>query len=249
MLTGQHVAEEILDSQTSSCPPEYFFIDIPDGHEYREQTKHTKMPFIRAQYDHRTGTSPNNPRMQINHATPWIDAGFVYGTSNTITNNLREFKGGRLETSDSGKLPAKNDRRLPLSNPPPPTSHKVLPVDRLYSMYSSSPGYSCSETDRVGQLSQHLYAMPIPVLSAHSWPSLNNGLLHIFAGVGNKRGNESPFLLTFSIVWIRWHNLLADHIASKNSDWTDEQVFTEARKWLIATQQVYYHKNGIYFTE
>ncbi|XP_025152426.1 dual oxidase 2 [Harpegnathos saltator] len=55
--------------------------------------------------------------------------------------------------------------------------------------------------------------------------------------LGNPRGNENPFLLTFGIVWFRWHNFLAKHIKRLNPDWSSEKIYNEARKWVIATQQ------------
>ncbi|XP_077863233.1 dual oxidase-like [Saccoglossus kowalevskii] len=58
-----------------------------------------------------------------------------------------------------------------------------------------------------------------------------------FFKLGNPRGNENPFLLTFGILWFRWHNYLADDIAAKHPSWSDERIFNEARKWVIATHQ------------
>ncbi|XP_078589015.1 dual oxidase 2-like [Branchiostoma floridae x Branchiostoma japonicum] len=58
-----------------------------------------------------------------------------------------------------------------------------------------------------------------------------------FFKIGNPRGNENPFLLTFGILWFRWHNYLADRIHAQFPDWHDEKVFNEARKWVIATHQ------------
>ncbi|XP_032685960.1 dual oxidase-like isoform X3 [Odontomachus brunneus] len=55
--------------------------------------------------------------------------------------------------------------------------------------------------------------------------------------LGNPRGNENPFLLTFGIVWFRWHNFLAKHIKRYHEDWSSDQIYNEARKWVIATQQ------------
>ncbi|XP_076646950.1 dual oxidase 2-like isoform X2 [Halictus rubicundus] len=58
-----------------------------------------------------------------------------------------------------------------------------------------------------------------------------------FFKLGNPRGNENPFLLTFGIIWFRWHNLIAKYIKSRQPDWSGEKVYNEARKWVIATQQ------------
>ena len=62
------------------------------------------------------------------------------------------------------------------------------------------------------------------------------------AELGNPRGNENPFLLTFGILWFRWHNYWADKIFNETmherEEWNDEKIFNEARKWVIATYQV-----------
>ncbi|XP_012225863.2 dual oxidase 2-like isoform X2 [Linepithema humile] len=55
--------------------------------------------------------------------------------------------------------------------------------------------------------------------------------------LGNPRGNENPFLLTFGVVWFRWHNVLASAVKRHNPKWSSEKIYNEARKWVIATQQ------------
>ncbi|XP_053317809.1 dual oxidase 2-like isoform X2 [Spea bombifrons] len=56
-------------------------------------------------------------------------------------------------------------------------------------------------------------------------------------GFGNALANESPFLQAESIVWFRYHNYIAKTFVEKNSHWSDEVVFQNARKWVIATYQ------------
>nr|AXN93676.1 dual oxidase [Scylla paramamosain] len=58
-----------------------------------------------------------------------------------------------------------------------------------------------------------------------------------FFKLGNPRGSENPFLLTFGIMWFRWHNYIARYLANHHRAWSDEKVFNEARKWVIATYQ------------
>ncbi len=61
------MVEEILDAQRPGCPPEYFNIPIPKGHEKfdPEDTGDKYIPFLRSRYDQTTGYSPNNPRQQV----------------------------------------------------------------------------------------------------------------------------------------------------------------------------------------
>ncbi|GFG34861.1 hypothetical protein Cfor_10393 [Coptotermes formosanus] len=58
-----------------------------------------------------------------------------------------------------------------------------------------------------------------------------------FFKLGNPRGNENPFLLTFGILWFRWHNHIARYLSKTHPKWTGEKVYNEARKWVIASQQ------------
>ncbi|XP_078316138.1 dual oxidase 2-like [Crassostrea virginica] len=60
---------------------------------------------------------------------------------------------------------------------------------------------------------------------------------------GNPRAMENPFLLSFGVLWFRWHNYLAEeYIKMKNIpedelEKYDEQIFNHARKWVVASHQ------------
>lgn len=60
----------------------------------------------------------------------------------------------------------------------------------------------------------------------------------IVADFGNAKGNESPLLQAQSIMWFRYHNYQALKLGQKNPNWSDEDLFQHARKWVIATYQV-----------
>ena len=51
--------------------------------------------------------------MQLNELTHWMDGSQVYGSTDKVANILREFRGGRLRTSES------NGRPLPPIHPAP----------------------------------------------------------------------------------------------------------------------------------
>lgn len=55
--------------------------------------------------------------------------------------------------------------------------------------------------------------------------------------MGNPRGNENTFLLTFGVLWFRWHNYLAQTIKRNHPNWSSDKIFNEARKWVIGTYQ------------
>ena len=50
----------------------------------------------RTVYDGTTGTSPENPRRQLNMATGWIDGSTIYGHTDARAASLRAFTGGLL---------------------------------------------------------------------------------------------------------------------------------------------------------
>ncbi|KAM4675956.1 dual oxidase 1-like [Discoglossus pictus] len=56
-------------------------------------------------------------------------------------------------------------------------------------------------------------------------------------GFGNALANENPFLQAESIVWFRFHNSMAKQFSVSHPDWSDEDVFQHARKWVIAVYQ------------
>ncbi|XP_071091367.1 dual oxidase 1-like [Haliotis cracherodii] len=58
-----------------------------------------------------------------------------------------------------------------------------------------------------------------------------------FYRLGNPRGNENPLLLSFGVMWFRYHNYIARKLKAEHSDWSDEQLFNAARKRVIAQHQ------------
>ena len=51
------------------------------------------------------------------------------------------------------------------------------------------------------------------------------------------RINQNPALLTFGILFYRWHNVLAFELQLKHPGWEDEELFQAARRLNIATLQ------------
>jgi hypothetical protein len=83
---------------------EAFNIPVPAG----DPIGPDPLPFTRSQFDPNTGTGPNNPRQQVNVITSYLDLSQVYGSSQTVSNALRTFRGGLLKTSPGGLLPYDN---------------------------------------------------------------------------------------------------------------------------------------------
>lgn len=89
-------------------PEEHEDIVIPTGDRFFDpnQTGTVTLSFNRSIYDEHTGTSPNNPREQINEITTWIDGSNVYGSDYERAKALRTNDGtGRLKVSKGNLLP------------------------------------------------------------------------------------------------------------------------------------------------
>lgn len=55
--------------------------------------------------------------------------------------------------------------------------------------------------------------------------------------LGDPRTNQNPGLLTFAILLLRWHNVLANRVKRQHPDWSDEDIFQRARRIVIANLQ------------
>lgn len=62
-------------------------------------------------------------------------------------------------------------------------------------------------------------------------------LTNFFAVLGDPRTNQNPGLLTFAILLLRWHNVLANRVKHQHSDWSDEDIFQRARRIVVASLQ------------
>ena len=59
----------------------------------------------------------------------------------------------------------------------------------------------------------------------------------IFSELGDKHSQENPALLSFSVLFFRWHNHLADKFMEESNDGAD-MTFARTRHWVIASLQV-----------
>ncbi|KAL6106580.1 duox2 [Pungitius sinensis] len=55
--------------------------------------------------------------------------------------------------------------------------------------------------------------------------------------LGNAWANENMFTAAEGIIWFRYHNYLASRLHKKNPEWSDEKLFQNARKTVVATFQ------------
>lgn len=59
----------------------------------------------------------------------------------------------------------------------------------------------------------------------------------LFFFSGDLRANQNPQLTILHIMLLREHNRVADYLANLNLHWTDETIFQETRRILIAEHQ------------
>uniref|UniRef100_A0A8C1ES08 NAD(P)H oxidase (H2O2-forming) n=1 Tax=Cyprinus carpio carpio TaxID=630221 RepID=A0A8C1ES08_CYPCA len=68
-------------------------------------------------------------------------------------------------------------------------------------------------------------------------PSTSPGSQELYE-FGNAWANENIFTVTEGIIWFRYHNYLASKLHEEHPFWSDEELFQNARKRVIATFQV-----------
>uniref|UniRef100_UPI0035900797 dual oxidase 1-like isoform X2 n=2 Tax=Myxine glutinosa TaxID=7769 RepID=UPI0035900797 len=187
---GQHVMDDIVDTRHAGCPVEFLNIHVPPQDPvFNSNSSSNVMVLFRSQWDKSTGVSPNNPRLQTNTVTAWLDGSAIYGSSHVWCSALRTFKDGLLTTGKDPSLPPVSKHRLRMQRNPPPA----------------------------------------PELTPE-----NQDIIYEF---GNAWGNESPFLRVLGTVWLRFHNFQAKRMKDDHPDWSDEDIFLTARKWVIAVYQ------------
>ena len=118
---GQFIDHDI-DLTVEADPAELMPIQIPSGdpHFDPHSTGTQEMFLNRSAYDPDTGTTPDNPRQQINQITAYIDGSMVYGSDPVRAAALRTNDGtGQLKTSSGNLLPF-NTEGLPNAGGPDP---------------------------------------------------------------------------------------------------------------------------------
>lgn len=58
------------------------------------------------------------------------------------------------------------------------------------------------------------------------------------AVLGNAWANENMFTAAEGIIWFRYHNYVASRLREGHPGWSDEALFQNARKIVVATFQV-----------
>lgn len=118
---GQFLDHDVTAVETA-MPLEPFDIEVPLGDPWFDPGSAGGQTILvnRTLWDAATGTSPANPRQQVNFITAYVDASNVYGSDGVRAAALRTNDGtGRLRTSHDDLLPF-NTMRLPNAGGPSP---------------------------------------------------------------------------------------------------------------------------------
>jgi peroxidase len=182
---GQFIDHDLDLTPTDPSQTLQILADPNDPSQMGNQT------FDRSVYNPSTGTSPSNPRQQINAVTSYLDLSNVYGSTQEVADALRTFSGGLLKTSPGN----------------------MLPYDNL----------TYFTQNQINALNMANDAQAVPESS-------------LFAA-GDVRANENVELTALQTLFMRNHNLIAGELQQEHSNWTDEELYQEARKINIAEYQ------------
>ena len=89
-------SQDAKDCNTN--PTECISVPMPDDEEIFD--KNTTLMVYRTEAVPGTGTSPENPRENLNRASTWLDVSSLYGSTPDTGRALRSFRGGKLLTQD-----------------------------------------------------------------------------------------------------------------------------------------------------
>ncbi|ROL46637.1 Dual oxidase 1 [Anabarilius grahami] len=172
---------------------------------------------------------PGCPPEFMHIEVPKEDPIFVSNSSQPV---LLQFQRAEWDPS-SGQSP---------NNPRTQVNHVTAWIDG-----SSIYGSSSSWCDALRTFSNGLLAsgssQDMPRRSSSSYlmwsapdPSASPGSQELYE-FGNAWANENIFSVTEGIIWFRYHNYLASKLNKEHPSWSDEELFQNARKRVIATFQ------------
>lgn len=156
------------------------------------------------------------PRDQLNLVSSYLDASWLYGSSEELGARLRRFSGGRLKTTTAS------------------TTGDLLPLIRATSSagkkqhQDTSWEQTADECKVMAQLRAHLRGAAGHSADASAASCFQSG---------DSRVNENIGLMLMQTIWLREHNLIADKLGVLNKHWQDERLFQESRRIVIAQFQ------------
>jgi len=73
----------------------------------------------------------------------------------------------------------------------------------------------------------------------------NNILKYCF--IGDVRNNQHFGLILYEETFLRFHNLITDLLIELNNDWIDEILYQEARRFVIALEEIIVYRDYLIF--
>ncbi|EPE06557.1 animal heme peroxidase superfamily [Ophiostoma piceae UAMH 11346] len=223
--------EFVIHDVTWSQDSETECIEVPMPEDETEFAPNATFKVWRAEAAPGTGTSPQNPRENLNRATTWIDVSSLYGSTRSVAMALRSFDGGKLKTQQVPKAKAKKSSRR-----------------RGHSAAGSTTDATASEHASASKDTEAYLpfdTMGVPVRSPPGFEPAG-----LFAG-GDPRTNEDWVMIAVHSLLLREHNRLCDILAGQRPEFDDEQLYQttrlimSAKFQLIANsyQMAYYEKS------
>lgn len=164
--------------------PSCFVIPVPPQDNFLRSESQACINFVRSA----PALNPKcrfGPREQLNQVSSYLDGNNIYGSSQKEADDLREFRGGRLRSSNIN-----NEEYLPLN---------------------------FNDTNSNCQLPK-------------------NSQLKCFHG-GDNRLNEVVDLTVLHLAFHREHNRIAKVFSQLNPFWSDETIYQEAKRLVVAEFQ------------
>ncbi len=105
-LFGQFIDHD-LDLSEGGDESESFNIEVPEGDIFFDPlgTGDQVITLNRSPISEGTGTSVDNPALQVNDITAYLDGSVIYGSDEVRAAELREFEDGLLKVSEGDLLP------------------------------------------------------------------------------------------------------------------------------------------------
>jgi len=181
---------------------------------------------------------PNNgdeiAAQYVNHASPYVDQNQAYGSTEAVTDLLREWHVVDGHPVQSAYL---------LSGATDASGHKLLPtlndIRANYRVMTGGQELTASDIYDFDGSGQPLLIDFIPsFISTPSGPQLDlDGIGNYFIA-GDGRANENVMLTSIHTIWARNHNFWVDKLMAETGGvWSQEEYFQAARIMNVAEYQ------------
>uniref|UniRef100_A0A1I7VIL9 peroxidase n=1 Tax=Loa loa TaxID=7209 RepID=A0A1I7VIL9_LOALO len=170
------------------------------------------------------------PREQANQATSFLDASTIYGSTVQQARALRTFKNGKV--TDINII---SSMLLTSYNPGRVTDITYNPdkIDIIHTIHC--PGHLLINSNSLNQNPLPMIDLLCSMLKMTAECYSRNKLSRFVNG--SNYANFLPSFIILHTIWIRQHNRIATNLKVINPHWSDEQLYQESRRIVIAQLQ------------